>query len=122
MKRIFNAALLLMFCITPCFANQVDVKLQTQIHNGTKGGARIPALRPNISADVTNGIITTSIAKYSGMVYIYVCDSEGNIVSDWSLNINDQTPYTLSLNFQDNGEYSIHYIIGDLQFEGEFSI
>ena len=122
MKKIFQFALLALLSIAPCYATQVDVKLQHKIHNGTKGGARMPALQPVVTADVTDNVITTTFTHFSGIAYAYICDMEGNVIFESYMNVVNQFPQTIPLDLLEGGEYTIHYIVNNFHFVGEFTI
>ena len=122
MKKIFQFALLALLSIAPCYATQVDVKLQHKIHNGTRGGARMPALQPVVTADVTDNVITTTFTHFSGIAYAYICDMEGNVIFESYMNVVNQFPQTIPLDLLEGGEYTIHYIVNNFHFVGEFTI
>lgn len=82
----------------------------------------MPALQPVVTADVTDNVITTTFTHFSGIAYAYICDMEGNVIFESYMNVVNQFPQTIPLDLLEGGEYTIHYIVNNFHFVGEFTI
>ena len=85
MKSIIATFLFLTFAVAPSLATEIDVKGEGTVQHG---GARCPARLPIVTADISDGEISSTIDRFEGQVQIYICDDTGAIVDELVFNSN----------------------------------
>lgn len=75
-----------------------------------------------VSADYGNGFLTVNVQKYSGMVWVYIYDADGNFSGINVSNINGNGTIDTDVSSLPNGEYSIDIVLSDNTYTGNFAI
>lgn len=103
--------------ILPSMATQVNVRAKATL---PRGGARMPSIT-QVSADYENGFLTVNVQKYSGMVWIYIFDANGNVSEMSVSNINGNGTIKTDASSLPNGEYSIDIVLDNNTYVGNFT-
>lgn len=118
MKKVILLSVVALVCSISVVANSVVLRCRAMYQHGVM---RMPSIT-QVEADYVNGILTVNVQKYSGMVWVYIYDANGNFSESSISNINGNgtiNPYVSSL---PNGEYSIDIILGNNTYTGNFTI
>ena len=75
-----------------------------------------------VSADYENGFLTVNVQKYSGMVWVYIYDADGNVSGINVSNIDGNGTINTDMSSLPNGEYSIDIVLSDNTYTGNFAI
>ena len=119
MKSIIVTFLFLTFAVAPSLATEIDVKGEGTVQHG---GARGPARLPIVTADISDGEISSTIDRFEGQVQIYICDDTGAIVDELVFNSNGKSNPIMQVTDLKEGEYSIYFVLNGFRFSGTFSI
>lgn len=117
MKTILTA-FLLMLALIPCNAGKINVKEHATTHQGCP---RMPSIS-KLSVEIENGIITTYVAHFSGVVEINIYNDKGVGVDYKASYIESNGSIAMDETGLPEGDYTIEIGLGDTVYEGEFSI
>ena len=104
--------------ILPSMATQINVRTKATL---PRGGARMPSIT-QVSADYENGFLTVNVQKYSGMVWVYIYDADGNVIGENAANIISYGSVMTDITPLKKGDYTLRIVLGDTIYEGTFNI
>lgn len=118
MKKIILLPIVALMCSISVIANPLVLRRRAMYQHG---GMRMPSIT-QVSADYGNGFLTVNVQKYSGMVWVYIYDADGNVSGINVSNINGNGTIDTDVSSLPNGEYSIDIVISDNTYTGNFAI
>ncbi len=117
MKKIL-ITILMSLAILPSMATQVNVRVKSTL---PRGGARMPSIT-QVRADYEGNNITVSIQRYTGEVYVYIYDTNGNVVGTTLANIDADGTFTIDVGNLKGGMYTISIVLSNATYEGTFEV
>lgn len=118
MKKIIIAIILMSLAMLPNMAAQVNIRVKSTLPHG---GARMPS-NTQVEADYENGILTVNIQKYSGMVWVYIYDANGNVIEEVADDITGNGTVSSETNFLNKGDYTLCIVLNGATYEGSFRV
>lgn len=75
-----------------------------------------------VKADYEDGILTVNIQKYSGMVWVYIYDANGNVIEEVANDITGNGTVSSETNFLNKGDYTLCIVLNGATYEGSFRV
>lgn len=107
-----------MLALSPCNASQVDLKTKITNHQGRP---RMP-LAMKVFAELEDGILTATVANYSGAVEVFIYNKDGIVVEHAISTVMSNGTVVTDVVGLPEGVYTIEIGLGDTVYEGEFNI
>lgn len=75
-----------------------------------------------VEADYNNGTLTVNIQNYTGVVWVYIYDADGNAIEEIASNITGNGTVAPEINFLNKGDYTLSIVLSGATYEGSFQI
>lgn len=85
------------------------------------GSMRMPSTT-QVEADYNNGTLTVNIQNYTGVVWVYIYDADGNAIEEIASNITGNGTVAPDINFLNKGDYTLSIVLSGATYEGSFQI
>lgn len=106
-------------CIAPVYSRHISIKAKGAFQ---RGAARVPSITSVVADYDDYDVVSVNLQKYTGMVWVYIYDTNGNIVGSSASQITGEGTVTLNVQDYPEGEYTIDIVLSNATYEGTFNV
>ena len=105
-------------CIIPVFSRPIKFRTKGTLQRGC---LRMPSIA-RVEADYEGNDITVNIRMYTGVVYVYIYDVNGNVVGTTLADIDSDGTFKIDVGNLKEGIYTISLVLSNATYEGKFEV